>query len=124
MYYWPRSYVNERLKLAKFQSYRIIPATNSGRISSDYIVNLLNRTGVGIAAFRCSMPSDILTTEELVERYAESGITRKDVIKWSRLKRNPIPHYRLSRYAIRFSAADVDEWMNGTHATRKERSST
>lgn len=110
MYYWTRSAVNDRLKLAKFQSYRIIPATPSGRISSEYIAALLNRTRVGVT-FRLDIPSDILTPEELVGRYAESNITWKDIRRWIRRKRNPLPHYRLSRYAIRFPAEDVETWI-------------
>lgn len=113
MYYWSRAFVNERLKLAKFQSYRIIPATPSGRISSDYIVDLLNRTGIGVP-FRFGIPSDILTTDELVARYAESGITSSNIRKWTKRRRKPLPHYRLSRYALRFSLEDVENWLKET----------
>lgn len=110
MYYWDRSFVNDRLKLAKFQSYRIIPATPSGRISSEYIVDLLNRTGVGAAYLLC-VPANLLTPEELVARYADSNLTLKDIRRWMNRKRRPIPHYRLSRYAIRFPLNEVDKWL-------------
>ena len=113
MYYWERSSVNDRLRLAKFQSYRIIPATPSGRISSEYIIELLNRTGVGVS-FRLDVPSDLLTPEELIALYADSHLTWKNLRKWMHRKRRPIPHYRLSRYAIRFSASDVESWLKET----------
>ena len=46
--YWSRSFVNERLRLAVRQSYRLVPATASGRIRSDGVLLLLNRARVGI----------------------------------------------------------------------------
>lgn len=118
-YYWGRSFVNERLRLADRQSYRLVPATPSGRIRSDNILSLLNRSRVGIAAPISALPCDILTPEETVVQFAESGITLDDLRRWTHRRRKVVPHFRLNRNTIRFSAAMLDRWLAETSKPRK-----
>lgn len=127
--YWTRDFVNKRLKLGLFQSYRIFPATPSKRIRSDAILSLLNRSRVGIGAAIDDIPGDgyLLTPEETVAYFAASGVTDADLRRWTRRTRNPAPHFRINRSVIRFSAPLLDRWLaetsvlNGAwHRKRKE----
>ena len=108
MYFYKRELVNGMLRLAPRQSYRLVRQTQSGRISSDALLELLNRSRVGIKdAFTC-FPSDLITPEEVI---AEYGITKSELHKWYRRKRNPSPHFRLNKYTIRYSKSLLGEWL-------------
>lgn len=110
--YWNRTFVNERLRLGFRQSYRLVPATPSGRIRSDNILLLLNRSRVGIQFAISALPSDLLTPEETVARFAQSGITLRDLRRWTHREKKVAPHFRLNRNTIRFSAAMLDRWLS------------
>lgn len=110
--YWNREFVNERLRLGFRQSYRLVPATPSGRIRSDNILLLLNRSRVGIHSAISELPSDLLTPEETAARFAQSGITLRDLRRWTRRAKNVAPHFRLNRNTIRFSEAMLDRWLS------------
>lgn len=110
--YWNREFVNERLRLGFRQSYRLVPATPSGRIRSDNILLLLNRSRVGIQFAISALPSDLLTPEETVARFAQSGITLRDLRRWTHREKKVAPHFRLNRNTIRFSAAMLDRWLS------------
>ena len=119
--YWSRSFVNERLRLAVRQSYRLVPATASGRIRSDGVLLLLNRARVGIRNALSTLPSDLLTPDETVARFAGSGVTERDLRRWTRRSRNPAPHFRLNRSTVRFSAALLDAWLAETSVAHDAR---
>lgn len=120
-YYWPRAFVNERLRLAVRQSYRLVPATPSGRIRSDGVVALLSRARVGIDAPLTDIPHDLLTPAETVARFSESGVTLRDLRRWTRRRRNCAPHFRLNSHTIRFSAGCLDAWLAQNSLARKNR---
>lgn len=119
-FYWTREFVNERLKIGLFQSYRLIPATPSKRIRSDEVLSLLNRSRVGIRASIDKLPGDgfLLTPEETVAHFAESGVTAADLRRWTRRSRNPAPHFRLNKKTVRFSANLLDGWLAETSVLR------
>ena len=114
MYYWRREFVNERLGISKTQSYRIVPATESGRIRSDSVLSLLNRARVGVSAALTVVPADLLTPEQTAARFADSGVTERDLRRWIRRTRNPAPHFRLNRNTVRFSAGLLEAWLAET----------
>lgn len=108
MHFYNRELVNGILRLAPRQSYRLVRKTSSGRISSDVLLELLNRSRVGIKdAFSC-FPSDIITPEEVTLKY---GITKSELRKWYRRKLNPSPHFRLNKYTIRYPQSLLCEWL-------------
>lgn len=112
--YWDRTFVKERLRLADRQSYRLVPATASGRIRSDNVLLLLNRSRVGIQEPLSYLPEDLLTPDEAVEFFAGSGITLRDLRRWTRRKCRVAPHFRINRNTIRFSASMLNRWLAET----------
>ena len=117
--YWHRDLVNERLRLGRSQSYAIMPKTATGRIRSDCVVMLLNRSRRGVDAPLDYLPSDLMTPEEAAQRYADSGITLGDIRRWTRRKRRIPPHFRLSQRTILFSAAMLDKWLEANSSPTK-----
>ena len=121
MYYWAREFVNERLRLADRQSYRLVPATPSGRIRSDGVLALLNRSRVGVADPLTAVPCDLMTPDETVAHFAASGLTLDDLRRWTRRTRKVAPHFRFNKNTIRFSAALLDGWLLASSAPRRNR---
>ena len=114
MFYRTREFVDERLRLARRQSYRIVPATPSGRIKDTSVVLLLNASRVGIDEPLTNIPCDLMTPEEAVRRF--DGITLRDLNRWTHRKLRVVPHFRLNRYTIRFSEAMLGEWLSRNSA--------
>lgn len=108
MYFYNRELVNGMLRLAPRQSYRLVRKTPSGRISSDVLLELLNRSRVGIQDPISCFPCDLIKPEEAI---AEYGVTKSELRRWSRRKRNPSPHFRLNKYTIRYSKSLLGEWL-------------
>lgn len=108
MYFYKRELVNGMLRLAPRQSYRLVRQTPSGRISSDVLLELLNRCRVGIKEPFSSFPCDLMKPEEVESEY---GITKSELRKWYRRKRNPSPHFRLNKYTIRYPKSLLVEWL-------------
>ena len=108
MYYRTREWVDERLRLAKRQSYRLVPATPSGRIQDVKVLALLNRSRVGIHDALTLIPCDLLTPAETVARF---GVTDRELRRWTHRTRKVVPHFRLNRSTIRFSEELFDEWL-------------
>jgi len=108
LHFWTREFVNDTLRLARRQSYRVVPATASGRIRSDAVLSLLNRSRIGIEAPLSALPDGILTIEEAADRF---GITAKDLRRWTRRIRRAVPHFRINRRIVRFPAALLENWL-------------
>lgn len=98
----------QKLRLERRQSYRIIGASKSGRISSDAILELCNRSRRGIAAALTEIPSDILLPDEVC---AETGVTQRELRAWSRRKRNVAPHFRLNGHTRRYPREIFIRWL-------------
>ena len=113
-HYWTRESVNDHLRLGKSQSYNIVPATQSGRIRSDCVLALINHSRVGIEEPLQCVPSDLLTPEETVTQLGAIGVTRRDLRRWTRSKRNVVPHLRINRSTIRYSRSMLEEWLART----------
>lgn len=108
MHFWTREFVNDTLKLAHRQSYRVVPATASGRIRSDAVLSLLNRSRVGIEAPLSALPDGLLTMDEAADRF---GVTAKELRRWTRRTRRVAPHFRINRRILRFPSALLEDWL-------------
>lgn len=121
MYYRTREWVDERLRLKPRQSYRIVPATPSGRIQDVNVLALLNRSRVGIRDALTLIPCDLMTPDETVAHFAESAITLADLRRWTHRTRNVPPHFRINRNTIRYSAEMLDNWLKENSAPQRRR---
>lgn len=108
MHFWTREFVNDTLRLARRQSYRVVPATASGRIRSDAVLSLLNRSRIGIASPLSCLPDGMLTIDEAADRF---GVSVNDLRRWTRRTRRTAPHFRINRRIMRFPAALLEEWL-------------
>ncbi|MBR4604229.1 MAG: hypothetical protein IKO43_05245 [Kiritimatiellae bacterium] len=110
-YYWSRKDVREQLRISPWISYRLFPLTPSRRIRSSDVVELLNKSRVGIKDPLFDAPSDLMTPEETVKRFAKSGITLADLRRWTRRTLKVAPHFRITSKITRFSEAMLNEWL-------------
>jgi predicted DNA-binding transcriptional regulator AlpA len=112
--YLTRKFVCERLRLSRWQSYQIVGSSYGSRISSDDVLDILNRSRRGQAELLRWLPHDLLTPEELSAELAESGISTRELLNWTRRTRpNAVPpHFRLTRRTIRFSRSSFMEWLD------------
>ena len=103
--------IDDRLRLGRAQSYRLFPGTPSGRIRSDVVLLALNRSRRGIAAPLSHSPCDLVKPEEAVNIFSGSDLTLSDLLKWTRRKERPVPHYRINKRTTRFSVSDLKRWL-------------
>ena len=75
--YWTREFINDRLHLSSWQSYRFFPRTPSGRIRSDQVMAFLNRRRSGLDDIVSCLPHDLATADEVVAHFDSSDITDK-----------------------------------------------
>lgn len=115
--FWRREAVNALLRLGRRQSYRMFAPTQSGRISSAKVVELLNSARRGIPAPIREVPSDLVRMEELG---AETGATHREMKRWAARKSNPLPHFRLNSHALRFPKGMAVEWMGRSSKRHEE----
>ena len=114
--YLKRSFVCDRLRLSRWQSYQVVGSSYGPRINSDDVLAVLNRARRGglDALVYPAFPHDLLTPEELSAELAESEISVRDLLNWTRrTKPGAIPpHYRITRRTIRFPRARFMEWLD------------
>lgn len=114
-HYLTRKKMNERLHIEQRTSFRIIPrdevANKAGFINSDKLLTLINRVRVNCPVLT-SIPVDFATLDELAEALRETGITRRNLFRWTRRKRNPLPHFRFNSHTIRYSCALCEAWID------------
>ena len=112
--YLKRSFVCDRLRLSRWQSYQIVGSSYGPRISSDDVLAVLNRSRKGgIAPLTYpQFPHDLLTPEELSAELAESDISVRDLLNWTRRTKAVPPHYRLNKCTIRFPRATFMAWLD------------
>ena len=100
--------MNDTLRLHRRQSYRIVPATASGRIRSDTVLSILNRSRVGIDAPISHLPAALLTADEAADRF---GVTVRELRTWSRRSRRAAPHFRINKFVTRFPSDLLENWL-------------
>ena len=110
-----RDFACERLRLGLRQSYRILPPDHGALISTDEILDLLNSSRRPSMDLLLHVPEDIVTADELVTvpELANSGLTAKRVLVWTRRTKKVPPHFRLNSHTIRFSRKRFIDWLQG-----------
>ena len=112
--YLKRSVVCDRLRLSRWQSYQIVGSSYGSRISSDDVLAVLNRARRGMPNALEWIPHDLLTPEELSAELAESDISVRELLNWTRrTKPGAIPpHFHITRRTIRFPRAEFMAWLD------------
>lgn len=115
-HYLKRKFVCERLRLSQWQSYQIVGSSYGSRINSDDVVSILNRCRRGIPQAFDSLyiPHDLLTPDELSAELAESDISVRELLNWTR-RTNPKaipPHFRFTSRTIRFPRGLFMQWLD------------
>ena len=109
-----RDWLRSRLRLNRSASYRLIGGTRTALINSDAVLTLLNRSRRGPQPVLTDIPSDIMTSEEIVAAIpdlAAAGITSGNIVTWTRRKKNPPPFFLLTQQLRRFSLAQFSSWL-------------
>lgn len=110
-HYWSRDDVKAHLRISPGISYRLFPVTPSGRIRTSDIVELLNNVRCGIKDPLSAVPSDLMTPDETVKRFADSRISLDDLRRWTHRTLKVVPHFRITRNTILFSASMLEDWL-------------
>lgn len=112
--YLKRSFVCDRLRISRVQSYELVGSSYGPRISSDDVLAVLNRARRGMPDAVAWIPHDLLTPEELSAELAESDISVRDLLNWTRrTKPGAIPpHFHITRRTIRFPRAEFMSWLD------------
>ena len=109
--YWPRSMVNSRLRFSLWQSYRFVPVTPSGRIRSDKVYELLNRSRRGMVKPVTCLPHDLVKLEEVATHLSHLNVTTEEVKRWIKRGRAMPPHFYITRNHILFSVSALENWI-------------
>ena len=106
-----RELICDRLRLNTRSSYRVVPPSRLSLISSDEVLEVLNRARRGGMNPLRDIPSDLRTPEEMSAEIG--GVTAKMLITWScRRTKNVPPHFYINRHCIRFSASRLLAWLD------------
>lgn len=108
MFYVTRSFVCERLGISAWASYGLFAATDVGRIPSDRVTSLLNRSRKAHEEELDFIPSDIVTAETLEK---ETGIPAKTILRWTRRTKKIPPHFRINKQTTRFRRSSFNAWL-------------
>ena len=108
--YLARSLINNRLRLKRAQSYRVLGSGT--RFRSDYIIERLNGCRRGPQRILTELPSDLRTPSELAAKLIESEITEHMLRCWTRRKKNPPPFFRINSHHILFRESAFFDWLN------------
>ena len=108
MFYVTRDFVCERLKVSRWASYGIVPSTAIGRIPSDDVVSVLNRSRKADRDVLDYVPSDILTPDEASEL---TGIPANVLLRWTRRSVKVPPHFRINKQTTRFRRESLENWL-------------
>lgn len=110
--YLKRQFVCDRLRISRCQSYEMVGSSYGPRISSDDVLSVLNRARRGMPDAVAWIPHDLLTPEELSAELAESDISVRDLLNWTRRTKAVPPHYRFTKRTIRFPRAPFMAWLD------------
>ena len=113
-HYLKRSFVCDMLRVSRWQSYHVVGSSYGPRISSDDVLAVLNRARRGGLAPLSypGLPHDLLTPEELSAELAESDISVRELLNWTRRTKAVPPHYRFTKRTIRFPRTEFMAWLD------------
>lgn len=108
MFYVTRKFVCERLRISAWASYGMFRATDIGRLPSDRVIALLNRSRKANEGRLDFIPSDIVTADELE---TETGIPARKILAWTRRSVKIPPHFRFNKQTTRFRRSSFGAWL-------------
>ena len=120
-HYLTRERICERLRIAVSTSYKLVGSAYGSRISSDEVVTLLNRSRNETQDVLTDLPSDLLTPAEMaaVPEIAAREISEREIVNWTKRKRNPAPCFRLNKQTRRIRRSSFMAWMDATTRLRR-----
>ena len=115
MHWMSRDWLCSRLRLSPRQSYSLVRSGYGPCVSSDAVLDLLNKSRRNISAPFDHVPSDIMTADELAATHelAESGLTSKMILTFTR-RENPAnqpPFLHLNKQTTRFVKSIFLDWL-------------
>ena len=116
MHWMSRDWLCRRLRLSPRQSYSLVRSGYSPCISSDAVLDLVNKSRRNIAAPFDDVPADIMTAEELAAtpELAESGLTSKNFLVFTRRENpgNRPPFLKFNKQTTRFVKSIFLDWLS------------
>lgn len=114
-YFMKREWVCERLRTSVRQSYSLVRSGYGPCVSYRAVLALVNRSRRNIAAPFESVPSDILTADELAREpeLAQSGLTPRMLLVFTRRGNtgNQPPFLRVNKQTTRFVKSLFLGWL-------------
>lgn len=110
-----RDWLCSRLRLSPRQSYSLVRSGYGPCVSSDAVLDLVNKSRRNISAPFDHVPSDILTADELAAtpELAQSGFAPRDFLVFTR-RENPAnqpPFLHLNKQTTRFVKSLFLDWL-------------
>lgn len=121
MFYLRRQTVCDRLRLALSTSYKVVGSAYGSRISSDEVLELLNRSRNETQEVLRELPSDLMTPAEIaaIPEIAGSEITAREIVNWTKRSRNPAPCFRLNKQTRRIRRSSFMRWIEERSKIRR-----
>lgn len=121
MFYLRRQTVCDRLRLALSTSYKVVGSAYGSRISSDEVLELLNRSRNETQDVLRELPSDLMTPAEIaaLPEIAGSEITAREIVNWTKRSRNPAPCFRLNKQTRRIRRSSFMRWIEERSKIRR-----
>ena len=115
MHWMSRDWLCSRLRLSTRQSYSLVRSGYGPCVSSDAVLDLLNKSRRNISAPFDHVPLDILTADELAAtpELAQSGFAPRDFLVFTR-RENPAnqpPFLHLNKQTTRFVKSLFLDWL-------------
>lgn len=115
MHWMSRDWLCRRLRLSPRQSYSLVRSGYGPCVSSDAVLDLVNKSRRNIAAPFDDVPSDIMTADELAAtpELAESGLTSKNFLVFTRRENpgNRPPFLKFNKQTTRFVKSLFLNWL-------------
>ena len=110
-----RDWLCSRLRLSPRQSYSLVRSGYGPCVSSDAVLDLLNKSRRNISAPFDHVPSDIMTADELAAtpELAQSGFAPRDFLVFTRRENtaNQPPFLHLNKQTTRFVKSLFLDWL-------------
>ena len=87
----------------------------------DDVLELLNRSRNDTQEVLCDLPSDLMTPAEIaaLPEIAESEITEREIVNWTKRRRNPAPCFRLNKQTRRIRRSSFLRWIEESSRIRR-----
>ena len=107
--------------MALSTSYKVVGSAYGARICSDDVLELLNRSRNESQEVVSELPSDLMTPAEIaaLPEIAESDISERDIVNWTKRTRNPAPCFRINKQTRRLRRSSFLRWIEETSRIRR-----